>query len=206
MVKYFILTIALLISIPSNAQQISDSMKAINNKLSDLKKRQKVIEQKIDSLEKINQSVGTKIDSLNILKLHIQQERNKSDKDELLATVKISSFGGSLRTKPTTESAVILELGKGDQVKVYEEFKDPYFKVNYDGKVGYISYASFQDNYTIERYINKIERRKLKEKDPYLARLIEEFGRKNAKRINNDEIWIGMTEEMLLESRETIRH
>lgn len=157
---------------------------------------------KLDSLNLILEKVDLQINELNNRKTEIRQQiselNQKKNKLELEneyvegIPVTINYMGGTLRGKPNISGNDIIKIPTGDTVLIFNWYEKPYFKAAYKEKVGYISHSSLNNNAKIESIINK----ELAETNPKLARLTQEYGAYNAKRIIKGEYWIGMSDKM----------
>jgi hypothetical protein len=113
-----------------------------------------------------------------------------------------------LRISPDPSTETIGKIPRYASLNV-TGFQETYLKVKFDTLEGYISYL-FVKGYTPEfrlyfDYAKSLDDKEIKEKlqakdKKRLDELIEKYGKWASERIVEEKIWIGMTEEMLLES------
>lgn len=133
---------------------------------------------------------------------------------EIIGEAVISRTCTGLRAEPSITSDIIFRPESGQTVQLFDFYKKPYVKAKIGDVVGYFSSMCLVSSDIVQRLIHS--------DDPELLELIERYGasspevkfRGNNKRIrfvkkygetygiriSNSEIWIGMTEEMLLDS------
>lgn len=163
-----------------------------------------VLKLRIDSLNGELQIINSQIELLyqkrnningQIFDLKQKIENNNIEfQEENGIPVLINQFGGILRNKPSGDE--ISKIPTGDTVFVFNWYEEPYFKVSYKGKIGFISYASLTENKKIKELVYK----DLVKENPRLARLTQKYGKEIAKKLINGEYWIGMTTAMATES------
>lgn len=179
-----------------NAQSVEE----INLKIDSLLVRISSLDNTIDSLTSLKNDLNMELSNYREQVSEIEFENEKNNGIE----AKVSAMGGKMRDGPSIQGNIIVELKKDDIVLVYDWYESPYFKVSFDGKIGYLSKSSLIPNDLINSY-TEVERQEAIEarrnSNPELARLTDKFGRRVAERIINKEIWIGMTSEMALEAR-----
>ncbi|GAB2488444.1 SH3 domain-containing protein [Algoriphagus taiwanensis] len=128
--------------------------------------------------------------------------------DKLPDSVACNLTNAPIRPLPDPASEIIGKIPKGAYLKVIDYY-EKYLKVRYDTIEGYISYT-FVKSYSPEfreyyEYAKAIDEKDLKEiieskNQERLENLTQRFGKSAAEKIFKKSIWIGMTEEMLLES------
>lgn len=159
-----------------------------------LSSKLKIIEQEIYSVEKEINFIETKLDSLRKERTAIIQiiEKNEIQNNSDYIIAKASIFG-ILRSEPAVSSEVIKRFDGGEELKIYDFYEEPYFKAEWEGKVGYISKGGL-DNLGGE--IENIIIRSISLDNPKLGRLIRKYGESNANRIMKGDVWIGMSDDM----------
>lgn len=101
-------------------------------------------------------NVNSRIDSLLML---LNKQEYLAQFEESNGISAKTSSEGKMRVSPSVASNVIIEIPEGEEVKLFKEFKFPFFKVLYNGKVGYLSYGSLERNKYIELVVsNKREK------------------------------------------------
>ena len=160
-----------------------------------------------DSLNKVLETINKKINELQNQKISIEDriktfaerlsnkdnyERNTEFKKEAKSDIEngivttINGFASIMRDEPSAFGKVISRPEKGDSILVLNLAQEPYYRVSYKGTVGFMSYISFKQTYEIRALLKELELKKLGIK----------YGERNARRIQNQEYWIGMTDEM----------
>lgn len=174
-------------------------------------------EKKLDSLKNVKSSIQVQIRNLQneLMKVNKQIEAIEQQKNPVAQTTvscKVTAGGAVLREEPSSMGKTICEIPGGQTIQVYLEQSNLYFKVGYNGKTGYVSYATIEQNQTIDDYLaGKVQQqkthstttvvRKVDEKDPKYQKLLKLYGKENAVKIMNGEIWNGMSPGMVLESK-----
>lgn len=188
----YIITFLLLLSLPIIVK--SQSIEALNDEIENLELREKSIQQQIDSLSGLVKDIRWELVKKRRALNEIEREQNK---EELLGegfTAKITSSLYSIKDEPTVTANSIGSVSVGDEVTVYDFFQNPYVKISHDGQEGYITYGALEESEMLDEVTGKTER--LMEIDPRLPRLVKEFGEANARRIVDEKVWVGMTDEM----------
>lgn len=141
--------------------------------------------EELDNLKSIKTKL---IDSIEKIDLRINYINSKS---QIQSNVELEYFQtytktkAKIRDKPTLNGKVIGFIPNHTKIKVYDYF-DTYWLVGNDSLKGY----------TNEMYLSP--KREMKE---YKTRrdekiILENYGKKDAERIKNHSIWLGMTQEM----------
>ncbi|MEX1213312.1 MAG: hypothetical protein WEA36_10745 [Balneolaceae bacterium] len=123
--------------------------------------------------------------------------------DKIIGVGNIDSNGARMRVEPAWESEVIMEIDAGMAVIVYDYYEEPFVKVKEEGVVGYIIFRNLEENYVTELIEKEVERKEIEEirkENPMLARVMRKYGKRDGRLVYNDKVWVGMTEEMLLDS------
>jgi hypothetical protein len=108
----------------------------------------------------------------------------------------VGFFDARLYDQPVRSETEFTEVTKGSSITVLEITQEPWLKVDYNNRIGYMSFVHFKDNDEIsELYYADIY-----SDDPKMKRLMESFGAVTSKKIANGEYWIGMTDKMAIES------
>jgi hypothetical protein len=174
----------------------------------------------IDSLEKVITDNNGRIEILKKTNLETEKilMKCKTDMNSILlekqiGTIFICTTGTLLYEKPDGFKSICPVI-TGNKVKVIEVLEN-YYKVYFNDHTGFVNKAGFQsESKIIEEKIKnekieseKIERNKRSEEESILemeerrSRLIKQFGKAIGERIFYNEIWIGMTAEMVRESK-----
>ncbi|GAB4286428.1 MAG: hypothetical protein Kow0068_12020 [Marinilabiliales bacterium] len=171
---------------------------AQSDELTKLKNKKKQIQAQINSLELELQEINAKI---------IKLEQSGGNSGGVVTTV--NSYGGILRDKPSALGTELALIKEGEQVTVLNEHVGLYLKVIYKGKTGYLNYSSLNTNTEIDNIISdktvdntKTQTivRTVDTSDPKYKRLASLYGKDNAVKIINHELWKGMSMGMVIES------
>ena len=159
---------------------------------------------KKDSLNLIIENIDSLINKLESEKLRLQkqlsdisQEASRNEIQQQFSKgfpITINFMGGILRDKPS--GIEIIKIPPGDTVTVLDWYEQPYFKVIYKDKIGFLSYMCFNNNEIIKSKIKS----KTKTSKPKVSRLTSLYGYEIARKIENKQYWLGMTTEMAIES------
>ncbi len=127
-----------------------------------------------------------------------------SSNDELLGLpTTVKTTGSQLMKEPglASESNFILcTMKKGDSLLIFD-FKDDHYLVKYDTMFGYVSRIFVNETVkTIQLRDKKFAEENNKRLDIRKNELAIKYGEKDAQRIINMQIWIGMTSEMAIDS------
>ncbi len=130
------------------------------------------IEARIDSLRFLESSIVTEIDDLRSQKEAIPQQINKLELDklnlqigEVIAETVTSTSGGILRASPSASSKMISKIPGNYIIKIYNSYKQPYFKIKYKEQIGYLSYGSIELNPTLEIIIKNNKKTQIRKID-----------------------------------------
>jgi hypothetical protein len=173
-------------------ESYSQSFLNATERLDSLNKKLNDIEEKIRLLEMQKAKILIQVTNLN---QEIESMEVLSKFNEGVKTI-TSSNGGVVRSKPNLTGVDLITVPYLDTIIVLNEFINPYLKVKYKGKTGYMLKSKIVLTDEIQELIDKI----LISENPRLARLTNLFGNNYARRIINGEYWIGMTKEMATES------
>jgi len=119
-----------------------------------------------------------------------------------------------MRIEPTITAEIILKPEGGQVALIFDFYQEPYVKAQIGDIVGYFSTSCLVAGEIVNkiRYGHDPELLDLIEKygikspevryrgDSRKIRLVKKYGQRHGLRISNKEIWIGMSEEMLLDS------
>lgn len=193
-------------------QAFSQSIAEINSKIDSLEKvKQGIIAEK-RILTKKEERTDNLIKMWKEKKLVIAANSNTKTIDKSSGiSAKVISSGGSLRDKPM--GTEILKIQGGSSISVQNEFSNLYFKVIYQGKTGYLSYSSIEQNVEIDMLLQgKISTNENNSgstqstdnsdysNDPKYKRIVEIYGKETSIKIMKKEVWKGMSPGMLMES------
>jgi len=137
--------------------------------------------------------------------LLLAQEQEKPSVPKFL----LSKDTNPIKEKPDNSSKNLTIAIKGSKIEVIE-ILDEFIHCKYNGFEGYamksrVSQVDLEGVKEYFDYVEKIEsdlrlKANKEESDKRLKYLIEKFGEQDGRRVSYKSIWIGMTEEMLLES------
>ncbi len=184
------------------------SLKQIDKKLDSLQTAKLTVQQRVaayqDQLNQINREIST---------LQNQKRQLAADVTEDFILAKTSEGGAILRDKPSSLGNSLATIPANTTIKVYRHQENLYFKVLYNGIEGYVSYSTIASNQEIDDFLNGTPAtptskttstttivRSVNENDPRFQKISKLYGRDNAVRIMNNEVWEGMTPFMTIES------
>ncbi|MFC3881276.1 hypothetical protein ACFOSV_13875 [Algoriphagus namhaensis] len=113
-----------------------------------------------------------------------------------------------LRENPDVNDEIIKKIPSGASLDVIG-YSDAYLKVKYESIEGFVNYKivrSYSTEYgNFRKYAEKIESDRKREENRKAdlekdRQMIEKYGQSVGTKINEGKIWVGMTEEMLLDS------
>jgi len=158
----------------------------------------------IDSLKSIRLNIDHQLNLLNI-----ELEKIKSSKTVLkYAPVQNASYKAEIgmeakfKTEPSLLGNVLFTLPPGTVLGVKFDSVSNYLLGEYKGQSGYIHLLYFKSiPKEIQSQIDALKwkeavKRKHADKEADKAKLIKKWGKQNAARISDGEIWIGMTDGM----------
>lgn len=108
---------------------------------------------------------------------------------EIICTTKIKT-SISLRTLPKLISETVGKIEKNTLVDVLE-FKNDYWRIKKNELIGWVK----------SDYIFKNEKMYIILNNSIVKKLIEKYGKEAATKIQNHQIWVGMSKEMLIDSK-----
>jgi len=120
------------------------------------------------------------------------QSSEEESEYEIIGTATVSFICSGMREQPSAGSDVFVELDKGKTVQLYDFYQEPYLKISVDSQDGFVSRACLESSTLITNLMYQ--------DDHQMLGMIRRHGERNAKRIREGEVWVGMTEEMLIES------
>lgn len=105
-------------------------------------------------------------------------------------------FDGNLYAEPVRHETEYLSIPKGSMVTILEYGDGPFFKVSYQDSIGYLSFLYFSNNDKVKDiyYANVYK------DNPKMQRLMKRYSPYTSKRIIEGEYWLGMSEDMAIES------
>lgn len=110
-----------------------------------------------------------------------------------ITSARVSESGVNIFSSPSIRSGTLYKLQAGESLDILEVYEYPYLKVRKAGTIGYVHASAIQDTREVRnRYAELVEA-----KDGRWAGFIRKFGKEIGDRIQNKEVWPGMTEEML---------
>jgi hypothetical protein len=181
----------------------------------------KQIDKRLDSLQtaKLNatQRIAAYQDQLKQINKEIIDLQNQKRQTAAEATgdfimAKTSEGGAILRDKPSSLGVSLATIPPNSPIKVFRQQENLYFKVIYNDMEGYVNYSTIAANTDIDDFLNGKQTvsqnntqpttvvRTVNEKDPRFQKIVKLYGRENAIRIMNNEVWEGMSPYMTIES------
>ena len=167
------------------------------------------INSKIDSLEIVKKGIQLKINSLqkqfletDILIERWKQKKLKSKTGSDIKTT-VNYLGGILRDKPSATGKEIVKISENETIYVSRWQQNLYFKTAYKGLNGYLHYSSISSNYEIDQILLKENEKSMEifhSENEKLDRLTKIFGKNIAYKLMNEQLWVGMSQGMVIES------
>jgi len=187
----------------------SQSLTQINKQLDSLQNLRKNLQIKIKDLQDQFHDVKLKIDDLDSKKASMSTANTATDNDFIKAQV--MPGGAVLRDAPSSTGNVLITIPGNETINVYRNQQNLYFKASYKNQMGYLNYSTIAQNQEIDDYLAGKEPvkqtistttivRKVNESDPRFQKLVKLYGKENAVKIMNNELWQGMSYGMVLES------
>jgi len=196
--KYLILVLLFEIITTANAQN--------SKQLDSLYNLKKNIQIKIKDLQDQLGGVNSKISALELKKNNSYTSTQNSD----FINAQVSAGGAILRETPSSTGKTLAVIPAKEKISVYRFQQNLYLKVLYKGQTGFVSYSTIEQNQDIDDFISGKEPvkqpvttsivRTVNENDPRFQKLVKLYGRDNAIKIINGELWQGMSYGMVLES------
>ena len=229
MIKYTFILILVLVYSLANSQSLTqinkqlDSLNAIKKnvqvKIKDYQEQLRGLKLKIDNLEAkkaalinaktttTNQTTTTTSNNTNAT--NTTNTNNTSSNDYI--TAKVMPGGAILRDAPSSTGKTLTTIPGNETIYVFRNQQNLYFKVSYKSQTGYVSYSTITQNQEIDDFLAGKEPvkqnistttivRKVDENDPRYLKLVKLYGKDNAMKIMNKELWQGMSYGMVLES------
>lgn len=109
---------------------------------------------------------------------------------QAIGTTEISVNKAEIKSFPDINADVIAVAQKGDTVTVLNETIGKYILVTLRKDTGYVEISNLLNQHLVDRTEYDGD-------DPLLQKLQERYDEKTAKRIYQEKVWKGMTEEML---------
>lgn len=185
---------------------LAQPLARINQQLDSLNNVKKDLQVKIKDCQSQLQVIKTQIDALETKKSLLNRETSSGD----FITAKVSTGGAILRDAPSSTGKTLLTIPANETIQVYRYQQNLYFKVVYNSQVGYVSYSTIAQNQEIDDYLAGKEVvkqpvttttvRTVDENDPKYQKLVKLYGKENAIKIMNSELWQGMSYGMVIES------
>ncbi|MCX7861646.1 MAG: SH3 domain-containing protein [Bacteroidales bacterium] len=183
----------------------------------------KQIDRKIDSLQTAKLNTEQRIIAYQEQLKQINKELTdwQAKKKQLIAETtgdvimaKTGEGGAVLRDKPSALGTAIVNIPPNTPIKVFKEYENLYLKVEYNGQTGYVNYSTIAANQEIDDFLsgksnsNQVPKnstqtyivRSVDESNPRFQKLQKLYGRDNAIRIMNKEVWEGMSIGQVIES------
>ncbi len=186
----------------------NQNLTQINKQLDSLNNLRKNVQVKIKDLQLQMQTLKQQIDDLEAKKASLSATNSSSDNDFIVAQV--MSGGAILRDAPTSTGKTLLTIPGNETINVFRSQQNLYFKVSYKNQVGYVSYSTIAQNQQIDDFLAGKEPvkqpvtttvvRSVNENDPRYQKLVKLYGKDNAIKLMNGELWQGMSYGMVLES------
>ncbi len=182
----------------------------------------KQIDRKLDSLQTAKLNTEQRIKAYEEQLKQINREINhlQTKKKQLMAELtgdfiqaKTGDGGAVLREKPSSVAPAVANIPPNTSIKVYKEQDNLYFKVEYNGQIGYVSYSTIAQNQEIDDFLmgktvstpnsqqtSTTVVRTIDENDPKYQKLVKLYGKDVAIKIINNEVWEGMSVGQVIES------
>ena len=186
----------------------NQNLAQINKQLDSLNTIRKNVQVKIKDMQSQLQSLKQQIDDLEEKKASLTSANTTSGNDFIVAQV--MSGGAILRDAPNSTGKTLLTIPGNETINVYRSQQNLYFKVSYKNQVGYLSYSTISQNQQIDDFLAGVEPvkqplttttvRTVNESDPRYQKLVKLYGKDNAIKLVNGELWQGMSYGMVLES------
>jgi len=108
----------------------------------------------------------------------------------------VQMFDGNLYSEPVRNETKSVSIPKGSVVTIMEYADGPFFKVSFKQNIGYLSFVHFSNNDEVKNiyYANRYK------DNPKMQRLMKRYSPSTAKQIIEGKYWLGMTEDMAIES------
>lgn len=183
----------------------SQDIGELERTLDSLNREFKVISMKVDSLEKEKQLLENQITKANLLIETLSAGLNPNLRIEATADI-----GAKVRAEPKSNSTILKDIPIGKKLIITNFFENNYLGAYYEGVNGYVSKNAIVMNPEVasliryhdtqKKKINTERLLEIEKSNPKLAKLIRRFGEENAYKILKNEFWIGMTQNMAIES------
>lgn len=198
---------AVIILFLSSTNVWNQNLNQINKQLDSLNNVRKNIQVKIKEFQVQLQTIKQQIDDLETKKTALSSV-NTSGGDNIVA--KVMAGGAILRDAPSSTGKTLLTIPGNETINVFRSQQNLYFKVSYKNQIGYVSYSTISQNQEIDDFLAGKEPvkqpvttttvRTVNENDPRYQKLVKLYGKENAIKIVNGELWQGMSYGMVLES------
>jgi hypothetical protein len=190
----------------SNSIGQSENTISLKNKIDSLENQIKFNDSRIVILNKSNESLN------NILKPLLKEYKERLLKENG-GEIYICVAGTLLYEKPDGGKSKS-QIRTGNKVNVIEVLEN-YYKVYFESDSGYVNKAGFKSVKQIEQENNSINQQQIAEEERIKryekqreielvekrTNLIKKYGEKIGRKIFQEEIWIGMTSEMVIDSQ-----
>jgi hypothetical protein len=204
--RYSLIIILVFVVSLANSQSISQ----INKQLDSLNNIRKTVQVKIKDCQDQLHDLKQKIDDLEAKKATLSSTTTATTNNDYI-TAKVMAGGAILRDTPSSTGKTITTIPGNETIYVFKNQQNLYFKVSYKSQTGYVSYSTIAQNQEIDDFLSGKEPvkqnistttiiRKVDENDPRYLKLVKLYGKDNAIKIMNNELWQGMSYGMVLES------
>jgi hypothetical protein len=203
--KLAILAMLMIFNISNSIGQ-SENTISLKNKIDSLENQIKFNDSRIVILNKSNESLN------NILKPLLKEYKERLLKENG-GEIYICVVGTLLYEKPDGGKSKS-QIRTGNKVNVIEVLEN-YYKVYFESDSGYVNKTGFKSAKQIEQENNSINQQQIAEEERIKryekqreieliekrTNLIKKYGEKIGQKIFQEEIWIGMTSEMVIDSQ-----
>ena|GEM_PF-4059229 len=131
-----IFSIALFIYVQNPTSIHGQNVKQLISKIDSLTKEKRQIEKKIQKYRNLKDQIN--LDLLKLFEAKFQLELRKGLNDGVETTTRAE---GSLRDQPSLIGTEIIRIPAASKITVFDWYQEPYFKVSYKDKVGYLNYG-----------------------------------------------------------------
>jgi hypothetical protein len=131
------------------------TLEQVISKIDSLNKEKLEIEKIINKYRAINDRLLNELLNLNQIKLQMEL-KTKLDKGIETTT----GIGGTLRDQPSISGTEIIRIPSNSKIIVYNWYQEPYFKVSFKEKIGYLSYSSINLTDPLKTIVGKTQTKK----------------------------------------------
>lgn len=131
------------------------TIEQVISKIDSLNKEKLEIEKIINKYMAINDRLQNELLNLNQIKLQMELETTLEDGIETT-----TGISGTLRDQPSISGTEIIRIPSKSKIIVYSWYQEPYFKVSFEEKIGYLSHSSINLNDILKTIVEKNQTKK----------------------------------------------